>query len=516
MQAQATNLSLDALPISAATKKQLTSYLQMLPQIISAMKTASGMVDEFGWLIGIDQTRTFLIQPLDRAEIRATGGFTGQYGELHITGGRVGNFSLQNVALIEYTDSNPTIGNQVPEQYRSWWPFANWGLRDANLSPDFPTSAQYEMQLYKLELGHAVDGVVQFTPVMIEHVLAAIGPVQVPRYQETVTAQNLEEKLHYYQLSHDGIVKEKNIEHVTDDEQARKMFTSELAHILMDHIRKTSASELFTLSKLMFKDMQTRDLQVYVNNPQLEAFLASYNEAGAIDHSTQRDGLYIVQTNVSVNKATEFIKTHFTDNVTLKNDGSASHQLTMNFDYSQSGPIYGFDTYRDYLRIYVPTGAHLITGSGFDSGAALCGGPLQACPQDHVYPNDQLSCPSGQYDGGYANPMLNDPYAGEDHPLDKLGPPTSTSSDFAGRAMFGGYIVIPRGCRLTVTLSWSVPPTQQNNSDYHLFVQRQAGTNPQFELTIQPPACSTTKEQQHFSSNMTEDVQYTIKRTCRG
>jgi hypothetical protein len=517
IQVQAPQLSLDSLPISPATRTQITTYLAMLPQTITTLETISSMHNEIGWLLGIGQPRTFLVQPLDSAEIRGTGGFTGQYGELHIAGARVGNFSLQNIALVEYKDTNNTsLGRLVPEQYRSWWPFANWGVRDANLSPDFPTSARYEMQLYQDELGHPVDGVIQFTPVMIEHILEATGPITIPRYQETVTVQNLNAKLHYYQLSHDGIVKEKRIEHLTDDEQARKMFTSALAHALIDRARKASTSELLAMGKLLLQDLQTRDLQVYFNNPQIETFMARSHLTGTVDTNTQRDGLYIVQTNVSVNKATEFIKTHFSDTVQLDSKGDATHLLTMNFDYSQSGPVYGFDTYRDYLRIYVPTTAHLITGSGFDSGQALCGGPLAACPQQHAYPHDQLSCPAGQYDAGAANQMLNDPYAGEDHPLDVLGPPTNTNTDLAGRTMYGGYIVIPKGCRLTVTLSWSVPaPKAQQNSHglaaYNLYVQRQAGTNPDFTLTIQAPTCqgNKTHKESHYSSNMAADALYT-------
>ena len=61
------------------------------------------------------------------------------------------------------------------------------------------------MKLYKQETGYQVVGVISFTPVMIEHILAIIGPVQVPAYNVTVTAQNLEELLHYYQLDNSGI-----------------------------------------------------------------------------------------------------------------------------------------------------------------------------------------------------------------------------------------------------------------------------------------------------------------------
>ncbi|HEY4387973.1 MAG TPA: hypothetical protein VGN34_26285, partial [Ktedonobacteraceae bacterium] len=103
----------------------------------------------------------------------------------------------------------------------------------------------------------------------------------------------------------------------------------------------------------------------------------------------------------------------------------------------------------------------------------------------HVYPQNELVCPPGQYDAGYAAPMLDDPYMGRDHPLDVVGKPTNLQSDEPGRAMFGGYVVIPKDCTATVTLSWYVPPS--GNTAYQLLIQRQAGTYPEYHLTITTP-----------------------------
>src|SRR5207248_4454750 len=122
--------------------------------------------------------------------------------------GRVAPFALKDISLIEYTDNSPTLGLLTLPQYRSWWPFANWGLRDSNLSADFPTSAQISISKYKSEVGHRVDGVIMFTPFLVEHVLQVIGPVQVPVYNDTIRAQNLEERLHYYQQDNAALAKQ--------------------------------------------------------------------------------------------------------------------------------------------------------------------------------------------------------------------------------------------------------------------------------------------------------------------
>jgi len=102
------------------------------------------------------------------------------------------------------------------------------GLRDSNLSADFPTSARLAIDQYGLRCT-PVDGVIAFTPSLIEHILQVTGPTYIPQYAETITVQNLEERLHYYQLDNAGIRKEEIVEHVEGPLQARKLFTSTLA-----------------------------------------------------------------------------------------------------------------------------------------------------------------------------------------------------------------------------------------------------------------------------------------------
>ena len=82
--------------------------------------------------------------------------------------------------------------------------------------------------------------------------------------------------------------------------------------------------------------------------------------------------------------------------------------------------------------------------------------------------------------------MIGDPYKGAWHPIDQIGPPDNTKSDLAGKGMFGGYVVIPKNCSMTITLSWYVPPL--THGSYDLLVQRQASTFPSLDLTVIPSA----------------------------
>ncbi len=484
MQQQTQGMSLSDLPINAHQREQVQQLIQLLPQAKAMLVQARSLVDAGGWLLGVSGPRTFLVQTMDRGELRPTGGFTGQYGELHIVGGRVAPFSLRDISLVEYTDNSPTSDKLAPAAYRSWWPFANWGLRDSNLSADFPTSAQIAIKQYAVETHRQVDGVVLFTPFLIEHILQVTGPVRIPSYNETITAQNLEERLHYYQLDNAGIAKQVAISSGDKSTSDRKHFTSLVARTLMDVVRHASPTLLLALGKQMLNDLQTKDLQVYTANTQIQNVLSQYGYAARVDRSTTHDGVYIVQANVSASKASQYVKTTMHDTVTLNAKGGATHSLQIQLMYTQLGFVYGLDTYRDYIRVYVPPTAKFLSGNGFDTGTPLCGGPLVACDARSIYSQDEMVCPAGQYDGGASAPMINDDYTGQWHPLNKVGPPTNMLSDEAGRGMFGGYVVIPKNCTMNVTLSWYVPAI--GHAAYSVLVQKQAGTFPELDLTLLP------------------------------
>jgi Protein of unknown function (DUF4012) len=510
IQAQSRQLTLSALPVSANQRTQFVQLLQALPQATADLTQVRNLLSAIGWILGVDQPRTFLVQTMDRAELRPTGGFTGQYGELHINGGRVAPFSLHDISFVEYVNNSPTFGQPAPALYRSWWPFANWGLRDSNLSADFPTSAQMAMNLYKHEVGHAVDGVILFTPILIEHILEVIGPLQIPAYHETITAQNLEDRLHYYQQDNAGIRKEEIVQHVQDPAAARKLFTALVAQTLLSQIRHAPPDELLSIAREMLHDLKTKDLQVYVENPQVEGLLVQYGDAAQIDRSTTHDGIYVVQTNESASKASQYVRTIVHDTVTLDAHGGATHFMQLRLVYNQIGTVYGYDTYHDYVRIYVPPTSTLLYSDGFDTGVPLCGGAYVACPQYDVYPKDELLCPAGQFQPGASAPSIADPNGGHWHPLDTVGPATSVTSDEPGRAMFAGLVVVPKNCTMTVTLSWYVPP--MGNRPYSLLMQRQAGTFPEVAVTIlpSPGACSILHTQGlYFDGILTEDTSFT-------
>ncbi len=476
-------IDLTTMPLSAAQAATFAAAIEQLPKIHDAVRQVSPWVKALGWAMGVGGTRRYLVQTLDKAELRPSGGFTGEFGLLSITNGKLDPFTFQ---FADHLDYNYFAGcgcyGRPPDQY-SWWPVCCWGLRDSNLSADFPTTAKINMDLLKKEgerggndvfknaSGGDVDGVVQFTTTAIAHSLRVIGPITVPVFNETVTADNLEDRLYYYQDTDAGIAKQRQLFPADAylAEENRKHFLQSVTQVLQDKVKHLPSSELAPLAQQIFEDMKSKDLQVYVTNSQIEDQLLKLRAGGAVDTRSGIDGYLLVQANVSYDKDSPYVIITQHDDVTLDDKGGAKHILTITLYHDPNDPIYSqYKTYRDYVRIYVPPQARLIRGIGFDTGLPLCWAPPPYDPgagkpwqfadvpycTSNPYPDGELSCPAGGYGPG-AIAAVGDGYT--NWASDVLGPPPQTATDLPGRAMWGGFVVIPASCTAKLTLRWYVP-----------------------------------------------------------
>jgi hypothetical protein len=286
-----------------------------------------------------------------------------------------------------------------------------------------------------------------------------------------------------------------------------------VVRLIQDQVKKLPVSKLIPLAKQELTDLRARDVQLYVTNKDIEDLLVKARASGAVDTTPSVDGYILNQANVSVAKSTPYVKVTQTDDVTLDNSGGATHRLTITLRNDPQGPIYGYPTYRDYVRIYVPPQARYISGSGFDQLTPMCSVAPPTPPEPTPTPGPSPTptptavatptpTPTSSQQSGSLPPVVGaalmvkstqppqglpqcsaTPYASGDRAcpaqaysppngaaftvlasgnatvpmLDALGAPPNRASDLAGRAMWGGYVIIPAACTATLHLRWYVP-----------------------------------------------------------
>jgi hypothetical protein len=426
---------LAALPanlITAQQRAQLASLLAQWPQIAPELATIDSWLRVAPALLGLSGPTRLLVELMDRGEVRATGGYIGDYGVLTIENGRMQPFSLTDVLTLDYPYAWAHNWQNAPAPY-SWFPFHGFGLRDSNISPDFPTAARLGIHQLAIEAGTTVQGVVALDAPVIAQVLKVVGPITVPSYHQVVTADNLEALTRLY----------------TENPQVRKsahheLFTIELGHEFMSKLHGLSSTQMVAIAQAMLASLRTKDLQVYLSDPAAEALLARQGLDGSLTRGPD-DGLTIVDDNLSSNKSNLFATLSSEDTVTLDAQGTATHHLTVTYHFDTATNsamlpyLYGRRIYRAYLRIYVPPSAQLVSLDGFSPRFKQIG-----------------------------------------------------TSDEPGRAMWGGYVYVHDGIPAVLHVVWSVPHVATRAGDgqwhYALTVQHQAETDHQLALTIALPA----------------------------
>jgi hypothetical protein len=422
---------LAALPSGTLTSQQIAELHQALaawPRIAPQLEMVDAWLRVAPGLLGLHGTTRLLVELMDQGETRATGGYIGDYGVMSIENAKIAPFSLNDVFTLDTPYLRKTRVSRPPVAY-PWWPFRGFGLRDSNLSPDFPTSAELSLRQLALEGGPDAQGVAAITAPVIAKTLEVVGPIEVPEYHEVVTAQNMEALVRRY----------------TENAAARasskhEQFLLLMGQAFMNKLHGLSATQLVTIAQNMLASLRIKDLQVYLTDPQAEALLSRLGFDGTLARGPG-DALSIVDDDLSGNKSNLFTTLTYKDEVTLDTQGSATHQLAITYSFdSATHPelrryLYGRRIYRTYLRIYTPPDAKLSALDGF----------RQRFQQ------------------------IN-------------------KSDEPGRQMWGGYVYIRDGVPYTLHFSWSTPGVATRDASgqwrYTLTVQRQAGASQALDLAI--------------------------------
>ena len=232
----------------------------------TAMATASRAVRVLPTMLGADGPRVYLLLFDNNAEIRATGGLPGQFAEIRADDGQltmikqgtptdIGHFPQPVVA-------QPAVEKQVYGERMAEF------IQDANVTPDFPRTAEVVRGMWSRSTGEQLDGVWSLDTVSISYLLRATGPVKAPDGTQLTTYNSTDELLH-------GIYMR------TDDKGEQDEFFSGFAKNLFDKIISGDAPPLTLASALSASTNEGR-AHVYDFNAGVQAQLSGTPLAGEL------------------------------------------------------------------------------------------------------------------------------------------------------------------------------------------------------------------------------------------
>ncbi len=331
-------------------RSQIALAKEQLPKLTDTVSNAVAVAGTLEAILGKDGPRRYLVVFQNNAELRPTGGFIGSFALVDIDGGRVkmeipggGSYDLKGQLALQLNSPQPLhLINP------------RWQFQDANWYPDFPTSAETLSRFYEKSGGPTVDGVIAITATFMEKLLAITGPIEMPEYGKTISAQNF-----FYET-------QKAVEMDYDKtENKPKKFIADLAPKVLERVMATDEKTFIRLATVLDSALGEKELLFWAKDASTQEQVVARGWDGMIK-SVAGDYLYIVHTNIAGQKTDLAMKDVVNHSAKILPDGGVIVTLSLSRTHTgQKGALFSGVRNVDFMRTYVPKGSVLVSASGF-------------------------------------------------------------------------------------------------------------------------------------------------------
>lgn len=398
------------------------------PSIIYAQTTLSNLADYapdlkkalvlVPRLLGVGVTeRRYMIIMQNNAEMRPTGGFWTNYSTFRIKNALLSSdFSSKDMYSIDYTldiaDPYTDFSVGLPAPLRKYLLVERWFARDANFSPDFPTSIADFMRSYNLAMRlnplevKPVDGIFAMDTEVVSELLDVTGPATVNGV--TYTKDNVVLEL------------EKIASLALQEQSNRKKVLGDLMERMLVNVFESDKNLWPKLIDKGVDLMNRKHVLIHMDDPEIQALLEKYNFAGRLVDVPEGDYLAVITANLGGDKTNLFVTREISSSI-VNEGGRWARTVKVKYTYGPAEGEYSYfaKLYKDYLRIYVPKGSTLVSVVGSEDGQG--------------------------------------------------------SGDELTKTYFNGFITLGPGATKEITFKYTLPDGVIKGSNYTLYIQKEAG-----------------------------------------
>jgi hypothetical protein len=340
----------------------------------------------------------------------------------------------------------------------------DWEARDANWFFDYPTSAKQvisflnQSKIYS-ERGVTFKGAIAVNTKVLGNIISLVGPVQLPNYNTTLTADTFLRELQREVES--GENKKIN--------QPKKILQT-LTPLIIERLKERSESEKRELLAGISYHLVHKNIMFYVDDPILQKKIESSSVSGSVsptayESSKIGDYLAVVSANMAGGKSDYVTR----QTITLESTFNASGTLinSLEIKRTHSGQNESDWWYRSpnktYTQIYLPIGSRLDNAFGF---LPL---PKNADWKYDGYKKDALVTEIEQTKREFTEQNLE------------------RFISF-GKIVFAGWITTKAGATTETELKYKNPKRFDSKiKTYELIFDKQSGANTSFSAKIKAP-----------------------------
>ena len=308
------------------------------------IRIAFGPFGSFVWNAGNFWNSTIVVLLQNEAEIRPTGGFLSAIALVEIQSGK------PKISVIDsYSIINPSEKIRAPKPIQEVFSqdpkYKGWVFRDANFSPDFPTSVQQILKFLRYDSRFSqkkIDAVVSLNFEAVRDMFLEFGPIN------GISAESL-----FLSLQRET----KNIDlHSVQQLKTRKNALGESAKIL---VRKIGYFSLPKALASLAKSADKKDVQMWFSHLSLQKKVSQKKWDGSLP----LENFFSVNiANLGAKKSDRYLFKHYYSDISIDSQGKMTEDFTLQFRHRGGENLYsGAGFY--FIRVFRPYGTSLLDSS---------------------------------------------------------------------------------------------------------------------------------------------------------
>jgi hypothetical protein len=349
-----------ALPIAKGIKKALEPYTETVPVLLNVVDVMIPIAQTIDEVTGLGQDRQWLLLFLNDTEMRPGGGFIGTYGLVQVRDGEIVQLTIDDSFAVDRpVQEQEDYFIEPPQPLVDYIGVDSWYFRDANWSPDVAESSQKAVELFLSEQryegrpGQTIDGVITMTTGVMEGLLDILGAVSVQGL--TFESKTFTETLEYeveYGFREKGIAFEE-----------RKAIIGLVADVMLERLEQLSFERWPEVIELIHELFEEKEIALFAFDESVQQAFAEAGWTADFEEASVDDFFLFVDANMAALKTDHAIERTVTYEIEPEGD---RYKATARMTYRHTGTFdWRTSRYRTYVRLFVPTGSELISGSGF-------------------------------------------------------------------------------------------------------------------------------------------------------
>lgn len=272
-------------------------------------------------------------------EIRPSGGFMGSYLSFEIQ-----KYKLTNIIVEDIYQPDGQIKGHVEPPYPIQEAFGQgwWRLRDANWDVDFERAGTSIDWFFK-EGGVSADYIVAVNLNLVRKLLQIFGEVKPVTYDEVVTASNLDTLAQKYAQVD-----------FAPGSSSKRDFLGAVGVQVEERMLNMNLSEMVSVVMLVKQELQKGEILIWSKDELMRKWLDRFDLLGKVRRAENQDLLYVVDTNLGVNKANCCVEKQVEQTV-WGNTNEVKVKWKNNNPFEQARPpVFWGGDYINYVRVVVP------------------------------------------------------------------------------------------------------------------------------------------------------------------